>query len=82
MGLGSVSNSFVPLSREIYSKSARRSSEEGARGGCEPADDDEEGGVASSSPSAGVSKYDSNSMGSTLVSGNNWKKEIIWSWRN
>lgn len=56
---------------KVYSNSANRSSEEGARGGWLPADDEEEGGVASSSPNAGASKYDSNSIGSTLVSGSN-----------
>lgn len=59
------------MSQGVHSNSARRSSEEGARGGWLPADDDDDGGVASSSPSAGASKYDSSSIGSTLVSGNN-----------
>lgn len=63
-------NSIASISGKIHSKSARRSSEEGTRGGCDPADDEDEGGVARSSPSAGVSKYDSSSIGSTLVSGN------------
>lgn len=62
----------------VYSNSARRSSEEGARGGWLPADDDDDGGVANSSPSAGASKYDSSSIGSTLVSGNNWNKEMTF----
>lgn len=58
-------------SPSVHSNSARRSSEEGARGGWLPADDDDDGGVASSSPSAGASRYDNSSIGSTLVSGNN-----------
>lgn len=57
-----------------HSNSASKSSDEGARGGCDPADDDDEGGVASSSPSAGASKYDNSSIGSTLVSGRSWKE--------
>lgn len=68
---------YVLLGRSpyIHSNSARRSSEEGARGGWLPADEDDDGGVARSSPSAGASKYDSSSIGSTLVSGNNWNKK-------
>lgn len=57
-----------------HSNSANKSSEDGARGGCEPADDDDDGGVANSSPSAGASKYDSSSIGSTFVSGSNCNK--------
>lgn len=60
-----------------YSKSASRSSEEGARGGCDPAEEEEEGGVASSSPSAGASRYESSSIGSTLVSGSSWKRQKV-----
>lgn len=68
-----VLSSLAHSVNDIHSKSARRSSEEGARGGCDPAEDDDDGGVARSSPSAGASKYDSSSIGSTLVSGNNCK---------
>lgn len=57
-----------------HSNSASRSSEDGARGGCDPADEEEDGGVARSSPSAGASKYDSSSIGSTLVSGKSCKE--------
>lgn len=70
---------YVLLGRSpcVHSNNARRSSEDGARGGWLPADDDDDGGVANSSPSAGASKYDSSSIGSTLVSGNNCNKKII-----
>lgn len=57
-----------------YSNSANKSSEEGARGGWLPADEDDDGGVARSSPNAGASKYDSSSIGSTLVSGKSWNR--------
>lgn len=58
-----------------HSNKASKSSEDGARPGGRwlPADEDDDGGVARSSPRAGVSRYDSNSIGSTLVSGNNWR---------
>lgn len=78
--IASLHNSFHSMGLKhpwvtsiVHSNSAKRSSDDGALGGCDPADEDDEGGVANSSPSAGASKYDRSSIGSTLVSGSNCK---------